>query len=35
VAEGGGADRQVAQGDRHVPAAPLPTGHELNSCAYA
>jgi SRSO17 transposase len=35
VAEGGGADLQVAQGDRHVPAAPLKTGHELNSCAAA
>ena len=35
VAEGGGADLQVAQGDRHVPAAPLSTGHELNSCLYA
>src|SRR4051812_17920321 len=34
VAEGGGADRQVAQGDRNVPAAPLPAGHELNSCAF-
>ena len=35
VAEGGGADLQVAQGDRRVPAAPLTTGHELNSCAAA
>ena len=35
VAEGGGADLQVAQGDRHVPTAPLSTGHELNSCTYA
>ena len=35
VAEGGGADLQVAQGDRRVPAAPLATGHELNSCACA
>jgi SRSO17 transposase len=30
VAEGGGADLQVAQGDWHVPAAPLTTGYELN-----
>ena len=35
VAQGGGADLQVAQGDRHVPAAPLATGHKLNSCTYA
>ena len=35
VAEGGGADLQMAQGDRQVPAAPLSTGHELNSCSYA
>jgi SRSO17 transposase len=35
VAEGGGADRQMAQGDRQVPTPPLSTGHELNSCAYA
>jgi SRSO17 transposase len=35
VAEGGGADLQVAQGDRQVPTPPLSTGHELNSCAYA
>jgi SRSO17 transposase len=35
VAEGGGADLQVAQGDRRVPAASLATGHELNSCAVA
>ena len=35
VAEGGGADRQVAQGDRRVPAAAPATGHELNSCAAA
>ena len=35
VAEGGGADLQVAQGDRPIPAAPLRTGHELNSCAAA
>src|SRR4051794_36836635 len=34
VAERGGADLQVAQGDRHVPAAPLPAGHELNSYAF-
>jgi SRSO17 transposase len=32
VAERGGADLQVAQGDRRVPAAALATGHELNSC---
>jgi hypothetical protein len=35
VAEGGGADLQMAQGDRQVPTAALATGHELNSCAYA
>ena len=35
VAEGGGADLQVAQGDRHVPTPPLTTGHELNSCLSA
>jgi hypothetical protein len=35
VAEGGGADLQMAQGDRQVPTPPLSTGHELNSCAYA
>ena len=35
VAEGGGADLQMAQGYRRIPAAPLTTGHELNSCAYA
>ena len=35
VAEGGGADLQVAQGDRQVPTPPLTTGHELNSCASA
>jgi SRSO17 transposase len=35
VAEGGGTDRQVAQGDRWIPAAPPSTGHELNSCTYA
>jgi ATP-dependent DNA helicase RecG len=35
VAEGGGADLQVAQGHRRVPAASLTTGHELNSCDAA
>src|SRR6185437_8213261 len=35
VAEGGGTDLQVAQGDRWIPAAPPSTGHELNSCTYA
>jgi SRSO17 transposase len=35
AAEGGGADLQVAQGDRPVPTPPLSTGHELNSCTYA
>ena len=35
VAEGGSADLQVAQGDRPIPAAPLTTGHKLNSCAAA
>ena len=35
VAEGGGADLQVAQGDRQVPTAALSTGHELNSYTYA
>ena len=35
VAEGGGADLQVAQGDRQVPTPPLSTGHELNSYSYA
>ena len=35
VAEGGGADLQVAQDDRRVPAAPPASGHELNSCAAA
>ena len=35
VAEGGGADLQVAQGDWDVPAAPRTTGHELNRCAAA
>jgi SRSO17 transposase len=34
VAEGGGTDLQVAQGDRQVPTPPLSTGHELNSCIY-
>jgi hypothetical protein len=29
------ADLQAAQGDRRIPAAPLTTGHELNSCAAA
>src|SRR5262245_17038871 len=31
VAEGGGADLQVAQGHRHVPAPPPTTRHQLNS----
>jgi SRSO17 transposase len=31
VAEGGGADRQVVQGDWDVSAPPLTTGYELNS----
>jgi SRSO17 transposase len=35
VAEGGGTDLQVAQGDRQVPTPPLSTGHELNSYVYA
>ena len=35
VAGGGGADRQVAQGHRRVPAPPPRPGHELNSCAAA
>jgi SRSO17 transposase len=35
VAEGGGTDLQVAQGNRWIPAAPPSTGHELNSCTYA
>jgi SRSO17 transposase len=30
VAEGGGADLQMAQGHRYVPATPPATGHELN-----
>ena len=34
AAEGGGADLQVAQGDRRIPAPPPSTGHELNSYAY-
>lgn len=32
VAEGGGADLQVAQGHRDVPATSFPIGYELNSC---
>jgi hypothetical protein len=32
VSEGGGADRQVAQGHWDLPAAPFTIGHELNSC---
>jgi SRSO17 transposase len=35
LAEGGGADLQVAQGDRRIPAAAHATGHELNRCAAA
>jgi SRSO17 transposase len=35
VTEGGGADLQVAQSDRRIPAAPLTAGHELNSCTAA
>jgi SRSO17 transposase len=35
VAEGGGADLQMVQGDRHIPATPLTTGYELNRCAAA
>jgi SRSO17 transposase len=35
VADGGGADLQVAQEDRYIPTPPLSTGHELNICAYA
>jgi SRSO17 transposase len=35
VAEGGGADLQVAQDDRRIPATALAIGHELNSCAAA
>jgi SRSO17 transposase len=35
VAEGGGTDLQVAQGDRQAPTPPLSTGHELNSYVYA
>ena len=33
VAEGGGADLQVAQGHRHVPAPPFTLGYELNRFA--
>jgi SRSO17 transposase len=32
VSEGDGADLQVAQGHRDIPAAPFWIGHELNSC---
>jgi D-arabinose 1-dehydrogenase-like Zn-dependent alcohol dehydrogenase len=32
LAEGGGADLQVAQGHGEVPAPPFTIGHELNSC---
>jgi SRSO17 transposase len=35
VAEGGGADLQVAQGDRRIPAPPPSAGHELNGYTYA
>ena len=35
VAEGGGADLQVVQEDRAIPAASLTTRHELNRCAAA
>jgi hypothetical protein len=35
VAEGGGADLQVVQGDGTIPAPPPPARHELNSCAAA
>jgi SRSO17 transposase len=35
VAEGGGADLQVVQGDRRIPAASITTGHELIRCAAA
>ena len=35
LAEGGGADLQVAQGDRRIPAAAHAIGHELNRCAAA
>jgi hypothetical protein len=35
VAEGGRADRQVAQGHRPIPAPSPPSGYELNSCAAA
>jgi hypothetical protein len=34
VAEGGGTDLQMAQGDRQVSTPPLSTGHELNSYVY-
>ena len=33
VAQGSGPDLPLAQGDWHVPAAPLTAGFELNSCA--
>jgi hypothetical protein len=35
VAEGGGADLQMAQGHRDVPSPPPCPGYELNSCAAA
>jgi SRSO17 transposase len=35
VAEGGGTDLQVAQGDRHVPPASPTTRYELISCSTA
>jgi SRSO17 transposase len=35
VAEGGGADLQVVQEDRAIPATSLTARHELNSCAAA
>ncbi len=35
VAEGGGADLQVVQEDRAIPATSLPARHELPSCAAA
>lgn len=34
-AEGGGADLQVVQEDRTIPATSLTARHELNSCADA
>jgi hypothetical protein len=34
-AEGGGADRQVVQGDGEVPAPSLTSGHQLNNCLAA